>query len=106
MDAEESERQLLQKLNEQVNELAKRIEVGYIAEYLEMLRRPRRLIFVNFFTGIARGMGITIGVTILSALLFYILQALGALNIPIIGDFIADIVKIVQARLELDGRYQ
>jgi len=48
-------------------------------------------------------MGIAIGVTLFTATIIYGLQKLGALNLPIIGDFIAEIVKIVQAQLELDG---
>lgn len=36
-----------------------------------------------------------------AATIIYVLQALGALNLPIIGDYIADIVRIVQRQLEL-----
>ena len=65
---------------------------------------PRRLILINILTGIARGVGIAIGVTIFTATIVYLLQKLGALNLPVVGDFIAEIVRIVQAQLELDGR--
>ena len=41
-------------------------------------------------------MGIGIGVTIITAILILILQKIVALNIPVIGEYIADIVDIVQ----------
>ncbi|WP_222125158.1 DUF5665 domain-containing protein, partial [Bacillus pumilus] len=48
-----------------------------------------------------RGVGVAIGVTFFAASIIYVLQGLGALNLPIIGDYIADIVRIVQRQLEL-----
>ena len=47
-------------------------------------------------TGIAKGIGIGIGFTVLTAILLIILQKIVTLNIPVIGDYIADIVEIVQ----------
>lgn len=39
---------------------------------------------------------IGIGVTLITAILLILLQKIVALNIPVIGEFIADIVDIVQ----------
>ncbi|MFC4076513.1 DUF5665 domain-containing protein [Salinithrix halophila] len=86
-----------------MEELGQKMEMGEIAQYVRLLNRPRRLILLNIITGISRGVGIAIGVTFVTATLIYILQALGALNLPIVGDYIAEIVRIVQAQLELDG---
>ncbi|MFD1397159.1 DUF5665 domain-containing protein [Kroppenstedtia eburnea] len=85
-------------------EIGRRMEMGEIAEYVQLLNSPRRLILLNIVTGIARGVGIAIGVTIFTATIVYLLQKLGALNLPVVGDYIAQIVRIVQAQLELDGR--
>lgn len=72
-----------------------------LAEWVELFRRPRRLLFLNFLSGIARGFGIAVGFTVIGALFLVLLGYLARLNIPIIGEFIADIVRIV--RLELRG---
>lgn len=72
-----------------------------IAEYVEMLHNPRRLFITNFWAGLARGFGMAVGFTILGAIVIYILQRIVVLNMPIIGDFIADMVKIVQGQLNL-----
>lgn len=66
-----------------------------IAEYIEYLKNPKRIIFVNFLGGLSRGFGIGIGATLLAALFIIVLSRIVQLNIPIIGEFIAEIVKIV-----------
>ena len=50
----------------------------------------------NLIAGIFRGIGIGIGVTVITAILIILLQRIVALNIPIIGEYITDIVDIVQ----------
>ncbi|MNP61454.1 hypothetical protein D3C76_1566420 [compost metagenome] len=81
---------------------SRQLEKSKIAQYTELLCRPWRLIWTNLLAGIARGIGIAIGFTFFAATIIYVLQMLGALNLPIIGDYIADIVRIVQRQLELN----
>ncbi|MFD1176076.1 DUF5665 domain-containing protein [Paenibacillus puldeungensis] len=82
--------------------LTRELEKSRIAEYTQLLNRPWRLIWLNVLSGTARGVGVAIGFTFFAATIIYILQILGALNLPIIGDYIADIVRIVQRQLELN----
>jgi len=95
----DKENMVLQALEERVRELAINMEKMKLAEYVDLLENPYRLLYVNFISGIARGLGIAIGFAILGAILVLILQRLAVLNLPLIGDFIADLVKIVQAQL-------
>lgn len=92
----------LQELNERVKKMAVHLEKTQIADYVQLLNSPKRLIVMNILAGVARGVGIAIGFTIFTGTIVYILRKLGALNLPIIGDYIADIVRIVQN--QLDGR--
>ncbi|TMV46643.1 hypothetical protein FE783_25375 [Paenibacillus mesophilus] len=87
-------------MNERLIKIADQMEKTQIADYVMLLNRPRKIIFTNLYAGIARGVGIAIGFTVFAATILYVLRMLGALNLPIIGDFIADIVKIVQVQLE------
>jgi len=84
-----------------IDEISYNMEKLGVSEYLEMLHNPRRLFFTNFWAGIYRGFGMAIGFTILAGIVIYILQEIITLNIPVIGDFIADIVRIVQNQLQL-----
>lgn len=90
----------MESLNVRLQKIAEQMEKSQFADYVMLLNRPRRLIFINLYSGIARGVGIAIGFTVFAALIVYFLRLLGALNLPIIGDFIADIVQIVQVQLE------
>lgn len=90
----------MEALNERLKKIAEQMEKAHIAEFVTLLNRPSRLIFFNLISGIARGVGIAVGFTVFAATIVYLLRMLGALNLPVIGDFIADIVKIVQIQLE------
>lgn len=94
-----SEEKLMRHLYQKLDDLSVQIEKLNLTEYLELLRNPRRLLYVNFLGGVARGFGMAIGFTLLGALVIYILQRLVILRLPFIGDFIADIVRIVQKEL-------
>jgi hypothetical protein len=76
-------------------DLSQQMEKFNLAEYMNNLNNPRRYIIVNFIGGLFRGFGIALGMTILGAIALYILQRLVVLNLPLIGDFLADLVRIV-----------
>ena len=82
-----------------IDEIALSLEKTKITEYVDLINNRKRLLYVNFIQGLARGLGMAIGFTILGALILYFLQQLIKLNIPLIGDFITEIVKIVQENL-------
>ena len=90
---------LMTKLMLKIEELSRDMERFNLAEYMNMLNDPRRFLFINFMGGVARGFGIALGFTILGALGIWFMQRLVILNLPIIGDFIAELVKIVQRQL-------
>lgn len=96
----QEDREAIRRLDSRLNKIAEQLEKTQIADYIRLLNRPIRLIWINLYSGIARGVGIAIGFTVFTAVILYGLRILGALNLPIIGDFIADIVKIVQVQLE------
>ena len=91
------ERTLLEK----INDLSISMEKMKLAEYVELLRKPKRLMVINFMAGISRGFGMAIGFTILGALVIILLRELNILKLPVIGGFIAEIVKIVQENLKI-----
>jgi len=91
----------LKLVNEKLEEISYSMEKLGISEYMEMLHNPRRLFWTNFWSGVVRGFGMAIGFTILAAMVIYILQEIITLNIPLIGDFIAEIVTIVQNQLKV-----
>jgi hypothetical protein len=90
----------MQTINDRLLKISQQMASSDISEYVQLMNSPRKLIFRNILAGIARGVGYAIGFSVFLVTSLYILRALGKLNLPIIGDYIADIVKIVQAQLE------
>ena len=82
----------------QLEKLVSHLESLRIAEYMDLLERPVKLILINFIAGLARGLGIAIGATVFFALLLNFLRSLILLNLPGIGGFIAEIVSIVEMK--------
>ncbi|WP_258013960.1 DUF5665 domain-containing protein [Paenibacillus polymyxa] len=91
----------LSRVEKLVQAVSEQMERTRIADYALLLNKPWRLLWLNLISGVSRGIGIALGFTFFAATIIYVLQVLGALNLPIIGDYIADIVRIVQRQLEL-----
>ncbi len=83
-------------LNSSINNLLEAFQKSNIEEWTYIFGSKKEIIKRNLIAGIFRGVGIGIGVTIITAILIVVLQRIVALNIPIIGEYIADIVEIVQ----------
>lgn len=83
-------------LNKNVEKLNNSLSQSNILELLYVLGKKGEIIKRNFLAGIFRGVGIGIGVTIITALIVIVLQKIVMLNLPIIGEYVTDIVDIVQ----------
>lgn len=93
-------RPLLRRVLRRLDDLSWRWQRLSIAEYLELFRHPGRLFWMNFLAGIARGLGAAVGFTLLGALVLLALQRAVELNLPFIGNLIADLLRIVRTELE------
>jgi len=83
-----------------LDKLSCQIERMKINEYVDMLVHPKRMLWANFVGGLTRGFGTAVGFTLLGALFIYLLQSAGKLNLPVLGRYIAELVKIVQENLK------
>ena len=74
-------------------ELVKVFEAAGVVDYLEYLQSGRRIMWVNFRAGIARGFGITVGMTMVLAILIWVLTLL--MDLPVLGEYFADAQQYV-----------
>jgi len=86
-------------LVKKMQQLITAIEKANLAEWIELYRSPWRLLLINFVAGVARGLGLAIGFTILGAIVIYLIRELALLNLPVIGKLIAEIVRMVQQEI-------
>ena len=71
-----------------------------LPEYLDYLDDRRRFYRTQLLAGLVRGAGMAVGFTVLGAILVLALQKLAQQNLPIIGNFLVEIVEFVQRRME------
>ena len=83
-------------LEKQILKLNDTLQKNNIQELSYILGNKKEMIKRNLISGIFRGIGIGIGVTVITAILVFIMQRIVTLNIPVIGEYISDIVEIVE----------
>lgn len=82
-------------LRRQIKLLSETLEAMRLAEYIAYLNRPWRLIRLNFFVGLVRGLGTALGAGVLAGIAYFLLKRIVVLNLPVIGGFISELSKYV-----------
>lgn len=83
-------------LDNKMDNLIELLEKSNLEDISDLFSSKKELIKRNFIAGVFRGIGVGIGVTVITAILVLILRKIVALNIPVIGEYIADLVDIVE----------
>lgn len=89
----------LEWLVRRLEHVAQRMEQMHLERYLRYVHNWKRRLLMDFLGGIARGVGFSVGFTVLGALLLYILRNIALANLPVIGEFLAELVRIVEQKL-------
>ncbi|CCQ92401.1 conserved hypothetical protein [[Clostridium] ultunense Esp] len=69
------------------------LEKVQLDDFLYNYTQPMRIIILNLVAGITRGLGFTLGTTLVVAVLVVILR--NFVTLPIIGEYIADLIDII-----------
>lgn len=93
------DRQSGDELTRKIQRLSNNLERAKIMEYVSLMENPKRMLFLNFIAGLARGLGLAVGFSVLGAIAILLLRRLVMLNLPLIGDFIAEVIKLVNRSL-------
>ena len=87
-----------------IEQLATQIKNMVSSEFrdiLDFVKKPWKLIWINFLIGLARGVGLVIGMTIFGAiviaLIFFILHKM--VDLPVVGSFVAKIITEIKHQL-------
>ena len=97
--AEKQDKGGKRSLEDTMQRVADSLERAKIGEYVELMNRPRRLIYVNLLGGLFRGMGMAVGFTFLSALVIYVMTRNFVSQLPVVGGFLGELVWIIQQYL-------
>lgn len=86
----------VKRLNKRLDQIADTLERAEFKDILENYSSTKRRIMSNLTAGIARGLGLTLGTVVILALLAWLLSFLVQLNLPVIGDFIAELLGYIK----------
>jgi len=87
-------------LEERIERLIAAAERMRLGEYIRFESDRRRRLWDAFWQGVIRGLGFMFGFAILGALVIYILQDLAQRNLPGISAFLAQVITLVQMRMQ------
>ncbi|EHS55717.1 DUF5665 domain-containing protein [Paenibacillus kribbensis] len=86
----------IKRLNKRLDQIADTLERAEFRDILENYSSTKRRIMSNLTAGIARGLGLTLGTVVILALLAWLLSFLVQLNLPVVGDFIAELLEYIK----------
>jgi hypothetical protein len=69
-------------------ELVKVFEAAGVVDYLEYLQSGKRIMWVNFKAGVAKGLGMTVGLAVVLGVLVWVLTMM--VNLPVVGEYFSD----------------
>ena len=69
-------------------EIVKVFEAAGVVEYLEYLQSGKRLLWLNFKVGVAKGLGVTVGMTVVLGLFIWVLTMM--VNLPVVGEYFGE----------------
>lgn len=90
---------MTERESELIQRLTDTLERMHLDEYLEFVSNRKRMLWRNLLYGMVRGLGFTLGFTVLGALVIVLLKNLVLENIPVIGDFLAEVIHAIEARM-------
>ncbi|SDL38127.1 DUF5665 domain-containing protein [Halarsenatibacter silvermanii] len=88
-----------EEIMERLEEISHDVHKFTLADYIKFIKSPRKMVLINFISGLARGLGIAVGITFLGAIFLLILIRMAEANIPVIGEFLARLIQVIQNHL-------
>jgi hypothetical protein len=80
----------------EVDRIAKIVERMNLGDYVGLLQKPGRLLWINFLAGLARGLGTILGATVLVSLIIAVAQWIIASHLPGVGQFLESFLQILR----------
>jgi hypothetical protein len=94
------------ELKDKIEALSLNMEKSGFRDYVTYISNRKKLFYTNFIAGLARGIGTAIGFTLLAAVVIYIVQWLVRLNLPYIGEFLADLSRLIDFNNKNPSKWQ
>ena len=85
-----------QKQIDQIDDLARRLENSGVAEYVKLSQKTGKILWLNFLSGVARGLGFTVGTSIVLAVVYKVISHLISMNIQYITETLRQFTETIK----------
>ena len=75
-------------------------ELRAILRVLNDMNDRRSRLLNAFLSGVLRGIGVMLGFAVIGTALVWLLQPIARANLPVLSDFLAQVVTMVQLRIQ------
>ena len=76
--------------------LLERLDNAGLAEYVKLSQQTGKILWLNFLSGIARGLGFSIGASLVLAVLYKILARIISMNIPFLTELLQQVMSMAK----------
>ena len=76
--------------------LLQRLDNAGIAEYVRLSQKTGKILWLNFLSGVARGLGFSVGASLVLAVLYKILTRIISMNIPYLTELLQQIMTMAK----------
>jgi len=85
----------------ELRQIKKVLDGAGFSDFVRYLRSPWRIMWINFWAGVFRGLGILIGMTVVVALLVWLLTKL--VDFPLIGEYFEEMLDAIKLYAPTNG---
>ena len=76
--------------------LLQRLDNAGLTEYVKLSQKTGKILWLNFLSGIARGLGFSIGATLVLAVVYKILTRIISMNIPYLTELLQQVMSMAK----------
>ncbi len=76
--------------------LLQRLDNAGLTEYVKLSQKTSKILWLNFLSGIARGLGFSIGATLVLAVVYKILARIISMNIPYLTELLQQVMNMAK----------
>ena len=76
--------------------LLQRLDNAGLTEYVKLSQNTAKILWLNFLSGIARGLGFSIGATLVLAVVYKILARIISMNIPYLTELLQQVMSMAK----------
>ena len=79
---------------QEAGQLLQRLDNCGLTEYVRLSQKTGKILWLNFLSGVARGLGFSIGASLVLAVVYKILSRIISMNIPYLTELLQQIVRM------------